>query len=206
MLRKRRIDFSQVPAIVLAAGASVRLGEPKQLLKLPAFGGETLVEHAVGLARAAEAAPIFVVLGAHAGEIRRQSRLRDCVVLRNRGWAEGIASSLRMGIFAVIDAAPDASGAMVLVCDQPALTVEHLRQLLATHRDDPESIAASRYAGRLGVPAVFPRALFPALLELKGDQGARAILQKSGLTIHPIEFAQGELDIDSPEDLQKLES
>jgi CTP:molybdopterin cytidylyltransferase MocA len=195
-----------IPAIVLAGGASTRLGQPKQLLRLPAFGGETLIEHAASLARAAGAAPVFVVLGAHAGEIQRQSRLHDCVVLRNRGWAEGMASSLRMGIFAVIDAAPDASGTMVLVCDQPALSVEHLRQLLATHQDDPESIAASRYAGHFGVPAVFPRALFPALLELKGDQGARAILQNSGLAIHPIEFAQGELDIDSPEDLQGLES
>jgi CTP:molybdopterin cytidylyltransferase MocA len=200
-----RTDSSLVPAIVLAGGASTRLGQPKQLLRLPAFGGETLIEHAVGLARAAEAEPIFVVLGAHVEEIRRQAQLLDCVVLRNEAWAEGMASSLRLGIFAVIEAARDASGAMILVCDQPALSAEHLRRLLAAHRNDPENIAASRYAGRLGVPAVFPRALFPALLELKGDQGARAILQNSGLTIHPIEFARGELDIDSLEDLQGLE-
>lgn len=206
MPSETRTDSSSVPAIVLAGGASTRLGQPKQLLRLPAFGGKTLIEHAVGLVRAAEAEPVFVVLGAYAEEIRRQVQLLDCVVLRNEAWAEGMASSLRLGIFAVIEAARDASGAMVLVCDQPALSVEHLRQLLAAHRDDPESIAASRYAGRLGVPAVFPRTLFPALLELKGDQGARAILQNSGLTIHPIEFAEGELDIDSPEDLQGLES
>jgi molybdenum cofactor cytidylyltransferase len=189
---------------VLAGGASTRLGEPKQLLRLPAFGGETLIDRTVNLAREAGAAPVFVVLGANADEIQLQAQLLHCVALRNKEWAEGMASSLRLGIFAVIDAVPDASGAMVLVCDQPGLSVEHLRLLLAAHRDDPESIAASRYAGYPGVPAVFPRALFPALLELRGDRGARAILQQSGLPIHPIEFPQGEFDIDSPEDLARL--
>ncbi|MGH9617743.1 MAG: hypothetical protein ACRD28_13465, partial [Acidobacteriaceae bacterium] len=69
---------------------------------------------------------------------------------------------------------------------------------------DQESIAASRYAGRGGVPAIFPRATFPALLELIGDQGARAMLQNSGVAIQLVEFPHGELDIDSPEDLRGL--
>ena len=199
---KPRTDSLLVPAILLAGGASTRLGQPKQLLRLPAFGGETLLDHAIGLAQAAGASPLFVVLGAHAEEIQRQSQLPHCTVLRNEAWSEGMASSVQTGIAAVIEQVPDASGAILLVCDQPALSAEHLRQLLALHRNDPGSIAASRYAGRPGVPAVFPRALFPALLELKGDQGARAVLQQSGRIIHQLEFPHGEWDIDSPEDLQ----
>jgi len=198
---KLHTDLPLVPAILLAAGASTRLGQPKQLLRLSAFGGETLLDHTIGLAQAAGATPLFVVLGAHAEEIQRQSQLSHCTVLRNEAWSEGMASSVRTGIAAVIEQAPDASGAMLLVCDQPALSAEHLHQLLALHRNDPGSIAASRYADRTGVPAVFPRALFPALLELKGDQGARAILQQSGRALHPLEFPYGEWDIDSPEDL-----
>lgn len=205
MPSKPRIDTATIPAILLAAGASTRLGRPKQLLRLPAFGGETLLDHAIGLAQAAGADPIFVVLGAHADEIQQQSQLPDCTVLRNESWSEGMASSVRVGIAAVVKKIPAASRAIFLVCDQPGLTAEHLRQLLAAHTTRPESIAASRYAGRSGVPSVIPRALFPALLQLKGDRGARSIFEQSGVEIHTIEFPRGEWDIDSPEDLERLE-
>ncbi len=201
MSPKLPTDLPLVPAILLAAGASTRLGQPKQLLQLPAFGGETLLAHTVGLVHAAGAVPLFVVLGAHAEEIQRQSQLPHCTVLRNDAWAEGMASSIRIGIAAVIEQVPNASGVTLLVCDQPALSVEHLRHLLACHRKDPDTIVASHYAGRLGVPAVFPRAFFPALLQLKGDRGARVLLQQSGWTIQQVKFPQGELDIDSPEDI-----
>lgn len=203
---KPHTDSIPVPAILLAAGSSTRLGQPKQLLRLPVFGGETLLDHAVALARASSAAPIFVVLGAHAEEIILECELLDCILVRNEAWAEGIASSLRGGIAAVLENAPAASGAMVLVCDQPGLSADHLTRLLDTHRDDANRIAASRYAGRAGVPVIFPRRLFPALLELQGDQGARALLQQAGTAVHAIDFPGGELDLDSPEDVQRLQA
>jgi molybdenum cofactor cytidylyltransferase len=199
-----RIDALSSPAVLLAAGASTRLGQPKQLLRLPAFGAVTLLDHTVGLAREAGAAPMLVVLGAHAEEIQLKCVLLDCILVRNEAWAEGMASSIRLGISAVMENAPDAAGAMVLVCDQPALSADHLRALLDAHRSDPETIAASYYAGRSGVPAIFPRVLFPALLELQGDRGARAILQQAGVAIQPIEFPGGELDLDSPEDCARF--
>ena len=206
MSSKSHTDPIPVPAILLAAGASTRLSQPKQLLRLPPFGGETLLDHAVALARASGAAPIFVVLGAHAEEIILECELLDCILVRNEAWAEGIASSLRVGIAAVLENAPAASGVMVLVCDQAGLSADHLRRLLEAHRDDPNHIAASRYAGRAGVPVIFPRAVFPALLELQGDQGARTLLQQSGTAVHTIDFPGGELDLDSPEDLQRLQA
>ncbi len=202
---KPHADSIPVPAILLAAGASTRLGQPKQLLRLPAFGGETLLDHAVALARASGAAPIFVVLGAHAEAIIRECELLDCILIRNEEWSEGMASSLRVGIAAVLEHAPAASGAMVLVCDQPGLSAEHLVRLLDANRVDGNPIAASRYAGRTGVPAIFPRAMFPALLELQGEQGARTLLQQSGAAVHAIDFAGGELDLDSPEDVERLQ-
>ncbi|HTU51919.1 MAG TPA: nucleotidyltransferase family protein [Acidobacteriaceae bacterium] len=205
MPSKPLADPTAIPVILLAAGASTRLGQPKQLLRLPAFGGETLLDHAVALAREAGAAPIFVVLGAHAEEIILECELLDCILVRNEAWSEGMASSLRVGVTAVLENAPAASGAMVLVCDQPGLSAEHLGRLLDAHREHRHRIAASRYAGRTGVPAIFPRVLFPALLELQGDQGARALLQQSGAAIHAIDFPGGELDLDSPEDLQRLQ-
>lgn len=204
MPSKPHADLIPVPAILLAAGASTRLGQPKQLLRLPAFGGKTLLDHAVSLAREAGLAPIFVVLGAHADEIHLACELLDCILIRNQAWAEGMASSLRVGIAAVLENAPAASGAMVLVCDQPGLSAEHLVRLLDAHALDRNRIVASHYAGRTGVPAIFPRALFPALMGLQGDQGARALLQKSGTNVAAIDFPRGELDLDSPDDVQRL--
>jgi molybdenum cofactor cytidylyltransferase len=206
MPSKPHADSIPVPAIVLAAGASTRLGQPKQLLRLPAFGGETLVDHAIGIVRAAGAAPIFVVLGAHAEKIHLECELLDCILVRNEAWAEGMASSLRAGITAVLEHAPAASAAMILVCDQPGLSAQHLLRLLDAHQADGNSIAASRYAGRTAVPAIFPRALFPWLLELQGDQGARALLQQPATAVHAVDFPEGELDLDSPEDLQRLQA
>lgn len=206
MSSKPHADSLPVPAVLLAAGASTRLGQPKQLLQLSAFGGETLLDRAVTLAQAAGAAPIFVVLGAHAEEIHLKCELLNCILVRNEAWDEGMASSLRVGVAAVLENAPAASGVMAMICDQPGLSAEHLRSLLDAHQADSNRVVASRYAGRTGVPAIFPRGMFPALLELQGDQGARTLLQQSGTSVRTIDFPNGELDLDSPEDLQRLES
>lgn len=192
-----------VPAIVLAAGASTRLGQPKQLLRLPAFGGETLLERVAHLAHEAGAAPVYLVLGSDAEIIVRETALSNFRVLQNIEWAEGMASSLRLGIRAMRREIPAASGALLLVCDQPALTCEHLRQLLASHQAQPAHIVASSYAGRRGVPAVIPRAEFAKLLALQGDVGARAFLRTSDVPIDEIAFPRGEWDIDIPDDLER---
>lgn len=195
---------TNVPAIILAAGASTRLGQPKQLLRLPQFSGETLLDRAIRLAQQAGADPVFVVLGAHAEEIQCNAQLPDCTVLLNPDWPEGMASSLRTGIRAVMEQLPQAPAALLMVCDQPALTAEHLRQLLASHDAEPEIIVASWYANRSGVPVVVPSTMFPALLELRGDQGARAILKQDAMRVKEVAFPDGTWDIDSPEDLRRL--
>lgn len=195
-----------IPALILAAGGSTRLGQPKQLLRLSQSDNETLLDRAVSLARGSGAEPVFVVLGANFDEIERGCLLERCTVLRNADWAEGMASSLRLGISAIVEQFPDASGALLMVCDQPALSREHLQRLLDLHRNEPEIVAASRYAGRSGVPAIVPRALFPKLLTLTGDQGARAVFDHTELRINNIEFPGGEMDIDSPKDLERFRS
>ena len=193
-----------VPAVLLAGGASQRLGQPKQLLRLAQFNGETLLDRAVHLAQEPGADPVYVVLGALAEQIQHDAQLINCTVLLNLDWAEGMASSLRKGIRAVMEQLPKASAALLMVCDQPALSAEHLRQLLAIHYAEPEIVAASCYANRSGVPVVVPSKLFSALLELHGDQGARAVLQQAGLRVKEIDFPDGAWDIDSPEDLPRV--
>jgi molybdenum cofactor cytidylyltransferase len=188
----------QVVSIVLAAGFSRRFGTAKQMARL---GDATLLERAVKTALAAGLEPVFVVL-------REEQKMAFCVAnvdnflsapavvpVINPEAAEGMASSVRAGVRAAEGAAAGVGGAVVLACDQPAVTAEHLRELAR----GGDEIVASSYAGRKGVPAYFPVRVFPELLELRGDAGARGLLA----TARVVELPGGELDIDTVEDLER---
>jgi molybdenum cofactor cytidylyltransferase len=191
-----------VAAIVLAAGASRRLGQPKQLLQ---YHGESLLARPVRLAHQAGATPVLAVLGANFEIICASVQLPDAILVHNGRWKQGIASSIHAGLRALDAAAPTASGALILACDQPRLTSAHLRSLLdAFAAQSAPSIVASAYAGALGVPAAFPRSLFPGLRALRGDKGARALISHSPCPIVSVEFEGGEVDIDLPADLAQL--
>ncbi len=193
-------DASYIPAILLAAGASTRLGQPKQLLCLNG-AQETLLEHTLRVALDAKLQPVYVVLGAQAEGIAAATNLQGATVLHNAEWPEGMASSIRCGLRAVQEQVPEAVGVLLLVCDQPALTSEHLRAMLAAHRAEPAAIVASQYAGTHGVPLLAPRALFADLATLTGDRGARALLQNPRLQVTGIHFPRGDWDVDTTRDL-----
>ena len=175
----------RVAGVVLAAGASRRLGEAKQLVML---AGERLLERAARVAREAGLRPVIVVLGAEGERIRAECELGDAVVVVNEGWSEGMGSSVRVGVGAV----PGGSGVVVMTCDQPAVTAEHLLRLM-----EGDEISGSGYAGRLGVPAFFPAASVGMLAELGGDAGARGALGKA----RAVGLAGGEVDVDTAESL-----
>lgn len=194
---------TSVAAIVLAAGASRRLGQPKQLLVL---GGETLLARSIRLASEAGAGPVFVVLGAHHESIRAVVALNDAIAVVNENWEQGIASSIHAGLNELEALAQDARGALILSCDQPRLTAARLRALIEIFAAQTEpSIVASAYAGVQGIPAVFPRCAFPDLLALSGDKGARALLAQPPCPLIALSFEGGEVDIDQPADLAELE-
>jgi CTP:molybdopterin cytidylyltransferase MocA len=174
-----------IAAVVLAAGASTRLGEPKQLIVI---NGETLLERTVRIARETGCKPVIVVLGANAEQIRAQCDLSDAVVVTNEAWEEGMASSIRVGIGAL----DREDGVVLMTCDQPAVTAGHLRALMGLGK-----VTASAYAGRRGVPAYFPASSFPPLMQLRGDAGARELLRDAAT----VELAGGELDVDTDREL-----
>jgi molybdenum cofactor cytidylyltransferase len=180
-----------IAAVVLAAGASKRLGEPKQLVKL---GDETLLERTVRVAREAGCSPVVVVVGAEYAQVLGNSVLGDAVPVINDQWKEGMASSIRLGVRTLETVARDAEGVLLMTCDQPAVTVKHLLRL--TSRAE---VKASRYAGRSAVPAFFPSKYFEKLMELKGDTGARELLAEARYE----ELENGELDVDTVADLER---
>jgi CTP:molybdopterin cytidylyltransferase MocA len=191
-----------IPAIVLAAGASRRLGRPKQLIEL---GGETLIERAIRLANEAGAAPVIAVLGAHFEIICASIVLNEVILSLNDQWERGIATSIHSGLRTLDAVAKDASGVLIMSCDQPRLTAAHLRALIETFIAQRQAvIAASAYASVHGVPAIFPRSMFAELLALRGDKGARALLTDPPCPVIALAFEGGEVDIDEPGDLAKL--
>jgi len=193
-----------VGSIVLAAGASRRLGQPKQLLM---YSGETLVERAVRLACEAGAGPVLTVLGANFEVICASVDLmRSSVQVINPRWEKGMATSIHAGLEALDAVAPDAKGVLILTCDQPRLSVDHLRALVEAFVVQAEpSIVASAYADVVGIPAVFPREAFPLLRALQGEKGARALFGEPPCPLITLPLPGGEVDIDLPEDLAKLE-
>jgi CTP:molybdopterin cytidylyltransferase MocA len=191
-----------VAAIVLAAGASRRLGQPKQLL---VYAEETLLARALRLARESGASPVLAVLGANLEMITASVAFNQVIPVVNNNWDQGISTSIHAGLNALAKAAPHAAAALILACDQPRLTANHLRTLIETLAAQAQpSIVASSYAGVIGIPAVFPRAAFPALLALRGDKGARALLMDPPCPLLALPFSGGEVDIDEPEDLDRL--
>ena len=192
-----------VAAIILAAGASRRLGQPKQLL---VYGGETMIERVIRQASECGATPVIAVLGAYHEMIGEAVRSSNFTPVVNSAWEQGISSSIQAGLTAVEEAAPHALGALVLACDQPRLSAEHLRAMLEVFRAQAaQAIVASAYQGVLGTPAVFPCEVFAELRALRGDKGARALLMQPPCPLVSLPFPGGEIDIDLPVDVTHIE-
>ena len=158
--------------VILAAGASRRLGMPKQTVTV---GGRTLLENAVDAALNTPALwPIVVVLGARADEFRPLLVRYPLLIVENSAWEEGLASSLRTGLQTALTFSRQVDTVLFTLCDQPALRSEMLQSLLTRRSETGCSVVAARYNGHPGAPALLERIHFGALAHLTGDDGGRA--------------------------------
>ncbi len=187
-----------IAALVLAAGGSSRMGGPKQLIELD---GKTLLRRAVETAIASQVGFVVVVLGHQWERMALETEGLDVKIVVNPEWHVGMSSSLRAGLQALPDTA---EAALITLCDQPMVTAENLRDLLALFAESGKPLAACRYAGALGVPAVLARTLFPELMQLSGDVGARKILQAHAAEAGVMEFPDAAIDLDTPIDLNSF--
>ncbi len=190
--------------VVLAAGGSSRLGAPKQLVR---FEGEPLVCRAARVATESGARSVVVVTGA-SGEAVEEVLGDACVRLAfNAGWAEGPGSSVRVGVEALLADTSRGRGeiTVLMLCDQPFVTPEHLRALAErVGRGHPAAASAYGGEGELGVPAAFAEELLPELLALSGGQGARPVLMRHREHVALVPFTEGLFDVDTPADLERL--
>ena len=183
-----------VTAVILAAGASSRLGRPKQLVQ---FQGESLLRRAAGTACASRAREVLVIIGYDAASMRSELEGLRARVLENPLWRDGISSSIR---HAANSLSPASDGALLMLCDQPRLTASHLDALIDAFVRKPDRPVASAYGGSAGVPALFPRALFGELLLLKGDRGAKQVLLAHREELVTLPWPDGTVDVDTAPD------
>ncbi|MHA7633642.1 nucleotidyltransferase family protein [Corallococcus sp. M7] len=186
-----------VAIVLLAAGGSSRLGQPKQLLH---HEGMSLVRRAAE--RALAASPVVaVVLGARRDDVAAELDGLSVRCVDNPDWALGQGSSLHAGLRAL---PPDVDGALLMLCDQLRVDAAHLRSLIATFERTRAPIVASAYAGTRGVPALFSRALFPELEALPPTGGARGLIARDPSRVVEVPLPGGEEDVDTAEDALRL--
>jgi xanthine/CO dehydrogenase XdhC/CoxF family maturation factor/CTP:molybdopterin cytidylyltransferase MocA len=183
--------------VVLAAGESRRLGTPKQQL---VFMGDTLLRNTVRTALELGTAATVVVVG------KETQQLDDMNIelVMNAGYAEGMASSIREGVKHMCKEHPHVTHILIMLCDQPYVDVTHLRRLVQQQQLTEAPVAASNYAGRNGVPALFHQSIFPQLLALEGDTGAKYVIEELGDAVTIVPFPEGVVDVDSIEAYHKI--
>ena len=189
-------------AIVLAAGASSRMGEPKQLLRLE---DRTLLRRTVDAVLASPAWPVVVVLGAHRVLIRPEIVRLPVLIAENPDWEEGLASSIRAGA-RILDAfSLSLDAGLLLPCDQPNLSPAAIERLVDVAVRNERSIVAARYDGHPGPPVLFARRHFPELLELRGAGGARPLLDRHPDLLALVDLPELAADLDTPEDFASFQ-
>ncbi|MGW2963796.1 nucleotidyltransferase family protein [Streptomyces sp. NPDC001220] len=193
----------QIAGLLLAAGGGRRLGgRPKALLT---HRGRPLVEHAVGVLRAGGCGPVHVVLGARADDVRERAELGGCVIVENPDWAEGMGSSLRVGLASL--AGTGVRAALVSLVDQPGIGDKAVARVLGGYRDE-DSLVAAAYDGVRGHPVLFGSRHWPGIAaSATGDRGARAYLKAHEAAIALVECGDvaEPFDIDTEADLGHLE-
>lgn len=189
--------------VILAAGRSSRMGQPKQLLPV---GGRPLVVKAAEAALASAAWPVVVVVGAQAGQIKAALARLPVLIAENPAWEEGMASSVRAGLTTVEGFSRSIEGMIVALCDQPGFGPDTVAALVERQRTTSCGIVAARYEGRLGAPALFTARYFPALHALRGEEGARHVIAAAALVgdVAEVPLPALAVDLDTPEDYRRL--
>ena len=190
----------KIAAVVLAAGGSTRMGEPKQLLMVrgrPMLRRVSEAVCAIGLEQ------VVIVVGAHSDAVMKALDGLSVTVIVNEDWFCGLSSSLRAGIGAL---RPGIEAALVVLADQPALTPELLSTLVDRYRATGAPIVAPVHKGQRGNPVLFDRALFPELMAVEGDRGGRQLLKRHEREVDQVETMDPAvlMDIDTWQDYERL--
>ena len=183
-----------IAGLILAAGEASRFGACKQLIEL---GGTTMLQSCIDKANDVFPESVYVVTGAYHDEIC--TAIRNAKVILNSNWEQGIGSSIACGVSAI---ERDHDAIMILLADQVAIAASELNAMVSSFNGS--NIVCARYAGSRGVPALFAQNAFNEMKRLKGNKGAKTILNRSNENIIDIEITNAVIDIDTPADLERF--
>ena len=187
--------------IILAAGASTRLGQPKQLL---IYQNHSLIFNTVKVAVNSGCAPIVLVLGAYADLIFPEVRNFPVKIVKNCDWQEGMNTSIKVGLNSLKAAKNKLIATVLMVCDQPFISTQIIKKIIDVYYLKNKEIVACKYADTFGVPALFSSKFFPEMLNLKTSKGAKQIIKNYSHLVAAVDFPKGEIDIDTFADYERL--
>ena len=186
--------------IILAAGSSSRLGRPKQLIE---YQERNLIQKAIKEAQESKADSLVVVLGWNPDLIKTGFESEKILHVINENWEEGIASSMQAGLrFLMKKEHPDQ--VILMLVDQPFVDADLLDRLMLEKENSGKGIGVCSYSETLGVPAIFDQSYFEEMLKLKGSDGAKKVILRNKADVFELDFPQGEVDLDTEEDLDRL--
>lgn len=192
--------MSKLALVILAAGESKRFEGVKQLADV---GGKPMLQVAMDHCAQVGSADIFVVLGAHSSDIRKGVDLAKVNVVESRSWDEGIGSTISE-ITTYLQ--PNYAGILFMAGDQPMVTADTLKPMIECWQGETDLICCASYDATLGIPAIFPARLFPELIDLRGDNGAKQVLLAQREKLRQFEMPLAAIDIDKPSDIPGAES
>jgi len=188
--------------LLLAAGASSRMGTIKQLLP---WKGTVLINHMLEVASSSIASEVVVVLGANAREIKQVLYPQEGVsIIDNEYWAKGLGESLSRGMDYLLEKQAGLAAVLVMLCDQPLIEAGYLNRMIGSFHEGKGQIIATSYGDHKGVPALFSARYFTELQSLGNDFGARELLKKHDEEIYPLSAGNVLLDLDTPQDYERL--
>ena len=195
--------------VILAAGASSRMGVPKQLLHID---GQSLIKRITEMAMETTTYPIVVVLGANRQMIRKELERMPITIIDNPQWENGMSSSIKMGLVGSYMTFKELEAIIFLTVDMPLVSVELIEnmidradEVMETTQELPD-IVACKYDGQIGIPVLFKRKLFNDLLELSGDIGAKKVIIAHKKQTTTIDFPEGKIDLDTIEEYRSFMS
>ncbi len=194
--------MKNIGIIILAAGSSRRMGRPKQLLPI---NGQPLLLRVVEEALSSPVSHVMVVLGSNHQSHCELLETYPVHIAQNHDWENGIGTSIRRGVEELTGRVKDLDAVLIMVGDQPAIRFEYLNHIINTYQRSSFLAIASGYAGTYGVPALFDKSLFAELMNLRDEEGAKAILSSRRSEILILDCPEGELDLDTPEDVVRFQ-
>ncbi|MGB5699782.1 nucleotidyltransferase family protein [Muriicola sp.] len=186
-----------IVALILAAGNSSRMGEAKQLLP---WAQDTLLGNAIRMAARSQVKKVYVVLGAEAKRIKASLQGSEAEMIINQNWSRGMGTSISCGVTGILNSEIEPNAILVMLADQPFLDEDYLNLLMKHFKANDGRIIATKYGSKIGVPAIFDKSLYTALMDLDGVEGANVLIAHNKQVCFGVDPGKKALDLDTQEE------